>query len=132
MVKLVRIEAPKIYLTVRFTELEAGTLATCELCLFVLLYLAFASVESPISCELPAVVVGVTGGLKGCRRRAIVLGYCSQLSIKLKIQDGARRALGECSELCKGELQVSQEKRLNQGSNLKSSDVVSDVLPLHH
>ena len=22
--------------------------------------------------------------------------------------------------------------RLNQGSNLKSSDVVSDVLPLHH
>ena len=37
MLKLVRIEAPKIYLTVRFTELEAGTLATCELCLFVLL-----------------------------------------------------------------------------------------------
>ena len=53
MLKLVRIEAPKIiYPTVRFTELEAGTLATCELCLFVLLYLAFASVESPISCEL--------------------------------------------------------------------------------
>ena len=45
MLKLVRIEAPKIYLTVRFTELEAGTLATYELCLFVLLYLAFASVE---------------------------------------------------------------------------------------
>ena len=41
-------------------------------------------------------------------------------------------SLGEDSELCKGELQVSQEKRLNQGSNLKSSDVVSDVLPLHH
>ena len=37
MIKLVRIEAPKIYLTARFTELEAGTLATCELCLFVLL-----------------------------------------------------------------------------------------------
>ena len=37
MLKLVRIEAPKIYLTVRFTELEAGTLSTCELCLFVLL-----------------------------------------------------------------------------------------------
>ena len=32
-----RIEALKIYLTARFTELEAGTLATCELCLFVLL-----------------------------------------------------------------------------------------------
>ena len=31
------IEAPKIYLTARFTELEAGTLATCELRLFVLL-----------------------------------------------------------------------------------------------
>ena len=46
MLKLVRIEAPNIYLTVRFTELEAGTLATCELCLFVLLYLAFASVET--------------------------------------------------------------------------------------
>ena len=30
MLKLARIEAPKIYLTVRFTELEAGTLATCE------------------------------------------------------------------------------------------------------
>ena len=29
----------------------------------------------------------------------IVLGYCSQLSIKLKIQDGARRALGEDSEI---------------------------------
>ena len=61
MIKLVRIEAPKIYLTARFTELEAGTLATGELCLFVLLivylvrYLAFASVESPISCELPAI-----------------------------------------------------------------------------
>ena len=38
-------EAPKIYLTARLTELVAGTLATCELCLFVLLYLAFASVE---------------------------------------------------------------------------------------
>ena len=25
----------------------------------------------------------------------IVLGYCSQLSIKLKIQDGARRRLGD-------------------------------------
>ena len=55
MLKLVRIEAPKIYLTARFTELVAGTLATCELRLFVLLYLAFASVESPISCELPAI-----------------------------------------------------------------------------
>ena len=30
-----------------------------------------------------------TWQLKGCRRR-----YCSKLSIKLKIQDGARRALG--------------------------------------
>ena len=47
---------------------------------------------------------------------------------KFKMAD----SLGEDSELCKGELQVSQEKRLNQGSNLKSSDVVSDVLPLHH
>ena len=37
LIKLVRIEAPKMYLTARFTELEAGTLATCELCLFVLL-----------------------------------------------------------------------------------------------
>ena len=63
MLKLVRIEAPKIYLTVRFTELEAGTLATCELCLFVLLYLAFASVESPISCELPAIWREFWGGL---------------------------------------------------------------------
>ena len=44
-----------MYLTFPFTELEARTLATCELCLFVLLYLAFASVESPISCELPAI-----------------------------------------------------------------------------
>ena len=55
MLKLVRIEAPKIYRTVRFTELEVGTLATRKLCLFVLLYLAFASVESPISCELSAI-----------------------------------------------------------------------------
>ena len=55
MLKLVRIEAPKIYLTACVMELVAGTLATCELCLFVLLYLAFASVESPISCELPAI-----------------------------------------------------------------------------
>ena len=31
MIKLVRIEAPKIYLTAPFTELEAGTLATSEL-----------------------------------------------------------------------------------------------------
>ena len=37
LIKLVRIEAPKMYLTARFTELEAGTLATCELYLFVLL-----------------------------------------------------------------------------------------------
>ena len=37
MIKLVRIKAPKIYLTARFTELEAGTLATCELFLFALL-----------------------------------------------------------------------------------------------
>ena len=37
MIKLGRIEAPNIYLTASFTELEAGTLATCELFLFVLL-----------------------------------------------------------------------------------------------
>ena len=37
MIKLVRIVAPKIYLTIPFTELVAGTLATSELCLFVLL-----------------------------------------------------------------------------------------------
>lgn len=61
MIKLVRIEAPKIYLTAPFTELEAGTLATSELSIrlvnqnCILLYLAFASVESPISCELPAI-----------------------------------------------------------------------------
>ena len=47
---------------------------------------------------------------------------------KFKMAD----SLGENSELRKNELQVWQEKRLNQGSNLKSSDVVSDVLPLHH
>ena len=45
MLKLVRIEAPKIYLAVRFTELEAGTLATCELCLFVLLVEFHASFQ---------------------------------------------------------------------------------------
>ena len=53
--------------------------------------------EDPLKIPFKSleVVVGVTGGLKGCRRRAIVLGYCSQLSIKLKIQDGARRRLGD-------------------------------------
>ena len=31
------------------------------------------------SCLMMEVVIVVTGGLKGCRRRAIVLGYCSQI-----------------------------------------------------
>ena len=37
MIKLVRIEAPKIYVTAPFRKLKAGTLATSELGLFVLL-----------------------------------------------------------------------------------------------
>ena len=47
-----------------------------------------------------------------------------------------KMALGERSESVRNYVKVNskcrKKKRLNQGSNLKSSDVVSDVLPLHH
>ena len=59
--------------------------------------------------------------------------------LNVQEENGGIAQSAECS-LCKREVQRSKlcfqkEKifyRLNQGSNLKSSDVVSDVLPLHH
>ena len=48
--KLVRTVAPKRYLTPPLTELEAGTLATSELCLFVLLIRIAYLVVCLVSC----------------------------------------------------------------------------------
>ena len=65
MIKLGRIEAPKIYLTASFTELEAGTLATCELCLFVLLIRIAYLVVSCFCFGRESPLVRASSDLKG-------------------------------------------------------------------
>ena len=65
MIRLVRIEAPKIYLTARFTELEAGTLATCELRLFVLLIAYLLVVASCFCFSRESYFMRASSDLKG-------------------------------------------------------------------
>ena len=75
MIKLGRIGAPKIYLTAPFTELEAGTLATCELCLFVLL-IRIAYLVVPCFCfgrESP--VMRASSDLKGDFERVFLFYF---------------------------------------------------------
>ena len=65
MIRLVRIEAPKIYLIARFTELEAGTLATCELRLFFLLIAYLLVVASCFCFSRESYFMRASSDLKG-------------------------------------------------------------------
>ena len=80
MIKLVRIVAPKIYLRPPVTELEAGTLATSELCLFVLLMRIAYLVVSCFCFGREFHFMQASRDLKGILRESFFLSYFEKIA----------------------------------------------------